>query len=115
MTKGNVFAYQAIGYYTVPMVRFVFASIEKYESGSPGALHIFADFSELQSYDSKVRIEATDWFRRRGERTATFHALMQSKLVAMGVTTMGLIANLPIRAYSGRTQFELERERIAKL
>jgi len=113
LRQGPVFAYQAIGHYTLPMVRFVFAEIEAYERGVNAPIHIFADFSQLRAYDSAVRIAATAWFRARGPRTARFHALINSKIVAMGVTTMGLIAGLPIDAYSDAKQFEKERRRYA--
>lgn len=108
-----MFAYRAIGHYTLPMVRFVFAEIEAYERVVNAPIHIFADFSELRAYDSEVRIEATKWFRARGPRTAMFHALIKSKIVAMGVTTMGLIAGLAIHAYADAEQFEKERQRYA--
>ena len=56
-------------------------------------VHVFGDLERLPSYDSELRINATEHFGAHLASMASLHVLVKSRLVAMGVA----VANLALR------------------
>lgn len=57
-------------------------------------LSMFADFSELDSYDSASRMLMTDWCVKHRRDIADLHALTRSGIVRMGVATAAMTMSL---------------------
>jgi hypothetical protein len=73
---------------------------------SLGKLAVLADFWDMPTYDSGLRVELTKWGttpERRGK--FEIHVLSRSKLVTMGVTVASL-ALAGLTSYSARMDFD---------
>jgi len=68
-----------------------------------GKIWWFADFWELENYETQVRVDLTRWVRDRTEGVQT---VFRSKIVAMGVQVARLVAGAKIKVHPDRAQFE---------
>lgn len=109
--RGNVFSYEARGHFTLPMVRWIFDRYEVFASDRRPPYLVFANLHGLKSYESAVRVEATEWFKPRLVDIECFHVAVSSKLVSMGIATMALLSGLEVQSYSNVAAFEASRER----
>lgn len=71
-----------------------------------GKIAIFDDLEHLRGYDTEVRTRLTTWSRTHYPSIATFHILVQSKLVAMGVSLANAAIGGKIHAHASRQTFE---------
>lgn len=70
------------------------------------AAHLFFDAEDLDNYDSPLRIELTQRLFPERERFASFHVLVRSKLVAMGVSVANLALGGIVNTTSDRKRFK---------
>lgn len=70
------------------------------------AAHLFFDAEELDNYESSLRVELTQCFFPERERLASFHVLVRSKLVAMGVSVANLALGGIVNSTSDRKRFK---------
>ena len=68
-----------------------------------GPIHVFFDLSPLQNYDSALRMQVTEHFRRDLERIGSLHVCARAKIVAMGVAVVNLALGGIITSYRERT------------
>jgi hypothetical protein len=54
------------------------------------SIHVFVDAELLESYDSRLRTELTAGFLPDRGRLVSFHVLLRSKIVAMGISVANL-------------------------
>jgi hypothetical protein len=71
----------------------------------PKKLHVFCDWAEMTGYESDVRSSFTQWVATHRSRV-TFHLLVGSKLVAMGVSVANLTLGGILVGYSNRASFD---------
>lgn len=71
-------------------------------------LHVFADFSAMESYEPASRSHATSWCREYLMALASVHILSKGGLVGMGVSTAAMtlsILGLKMKAYRDPAAF----------
>lgn len=109
----GVILFKAVGHYTFELsVQASNAMTEIAKSASD--IHIFVDFSQMESYDSKARAHATAWCRDHFKAVSSVHILTKPGLVAMGVATAAMtlsIIGMRFLAYTNRSAFLAEFER----
>lgn len=68
--------------------------------------HLFHDFSEMTSYESRVRHEGTRWFLAHRAELGSLHVVVTSPLARMGVQVVALALGnlLHIHASPGAMQ-----------
>jgi len=71
-----------------------------------GRLHVYSDWERMEGYDSAVRMELTAWAIRRRTGFAAIHALVRSRLVAMGLSVANVALGSFMQAYTDRGVFE---------
>jgi len=71
-----------------------------------GRIALFDDLEDLRGYDPEVRSRLTAWSRAHQEVICSFHILVRSKIVAMGVALANAVIGGKIQAHSGRVPFE---------
>jgi hypothetical protein len=71
-----------------------------------GRIHVFSDWERMEGYDSAVRMELTAWALRRRSGFAGIHALVRSRLVAMGLSVANVALGNFMQAYTDRAVFE---------
>jgi hypothetical protein len=78
-------------------------------------LLVFHDWLEMKSYDTKSRVELTEWTIQYARRIEKAHILLKSKLVAMGVASAAALTNQAIESYvkpdvfNARLEHEIKR------
>ena len=70
------------------------------------ALHVFADLSAIDGFDSAFRERWTEWFRGHRAQVAGVHILFHSRLVAIGIALVGVALGGQVHTYSSREDFE---------
>ena len=75
------------------------------QTQSTKRLHIFCDWAEMTGYESDVRSAFTQWAATHRSRV-TFHLLVGSKLVAMGVSVANLALGGILVGYTNRSSFD---------
>ena len=70
------------------------------------AAHLFFDAEELDNYESALRVELTKCFFPERQQLASFHVLVRSKLVAMGVSVANLALGGIVNGTSDRKRFK---------
>ncbi len=68
-------------------------------------LHVFCDWAEMTGYESDVRSAFTQWVASHRAKV-TFHLLVGSKLVAMGVSVANLALGGILVGYTSRASFD---------
>lgn len=68
-------------------------------------VHVFLDWSGMASYESESRIMLTKWAWERRARVS-FHILVGSRMVAMGVTVANLALGGLLHDYTRREDLE---------
>lgn len=79
-------------------------------------VHHFFDFFETTSYASQVRLHLTDFAISQRAHVASATFLVQSRIVAMGVTTAALavrLVGMQFVVLSQRAEFERLRQAVA--
>ena len=71
-----------------------------------GLLHVFFDADILSNYDTALRTGLTQRFVADRKRFAGFHVLVQSRVVAMGVSVANLAMGNIVRATTERGIFK---------
>jgi hypothetical protein len=71
-----------------------------------GRFVLLADFWDMQTYDSQVRVGWTGWCTKHRADLDGLHILLRSKLVAMGVTVANLALGGLITVHTERTKFD---------
>jgi hypothetical protein len=101
-----VFFGKVTGHYRADMVDDYIAAMERtLDRGQP--ISGFHDWSGMPNYDTVCRKRLTDWVLKHMAHTAGHHILVQSKLVAMGVSTANmLLGGSIITSYTDRAAFE---------
>lgn len=79
-----------------------------YESLPQGSIHLFIDAEHVTSYDSSFRTELTARVAGDRQRIASFHILVKSRLVSMGVSVANLALGGIISATADRRQFTVK-------
>ena len=67
---------------------------------------LFVDLRELTGYDTEYRVAITQWGRTIKDRVGLFLLLVNSKLIAMGVSVSNMILGGFMTATSRHEQFE---------
>lgn len=81
--------------------------LEAFEHLEPApAAHLFFDAEELDDYESALRVDLTRGLFPERERVASFHVLVRSKLVAMGVSVANLALGGIVNSTSDRKRFK---------
>lgn len=68
-------------------------------------LHVFCDWAEMTGYESDVRSSFTQFVATHRSKV-TFHLLVGSKIVAMGVSVANLTLGGILVGYSNRATFD---------
>jgi hypothetical protein len=71
-----------------------------------GLLHVFFDAEALSNYDTPLRTGLTQRFVTDRKRFAGFHVLVQSRIVAMGVSVANLAMGNIVRSTTERASFK---------
>lgn len=102
--KADVFILKITGHLDDPMGAHVIDMLEKALSTTK-RLHLFCDWAEMTGYESEVRAAFTSWAGANRNRV-TFHLLVGSKLVAMGVSVANLALGGILIGYASRAAFD---------
>jgi hypothetical protein len=90
------------GAYVAPFSKMAEAAL-----AHTGRLTFFTDFWEMTTYDSALRTGNTQFALKHFAKIDGSHVLVQSKLVAMGVSVGTLATNGLIKGYSKRIEFDI--------
>lgn len=104
--------FETVGHYTVGISKQAAERMTLFAAEEP-ELHVFADFSRMESYESASRTHATTWCREHLKALASVHVLSKPGIVAMGVATAAMtlsLIGLRLRPYTDRTRFLSEFE-----
>ena len=71
-----------------------------------GAVDIFDDGAELESYDSEARVLLTGWGKKNRDHVREHHILLRSRIVAMGVSVANLALGGHIQAHTSRPAYD---------
>jgi hypothetical protein len=101
-----LFLSKVIGHFASDKIDDYLADMSKvFQRGRPAVG--FHDWSEMSNYDSNTRKQLTEWALEQRGKLPTHHILVQSKLVAMGVSTASLLlGGNAIMSYTDRAVFE---------
>ncbi len=69
-------------------------------------LHMFFDGADVEGYETPFRTGLTEWLRAEGKRVVGAHALVRSKLVAMGASLASLALGGSLKVQHSRPVFE---------
>jgi hypothetical protein len=69
-------------------------------------IDLFIDAEELVRYDSGVRVAMTEWVSENRSSLHSVHALVKSKIVAMGAAVANLALGGFVTIHRDRTSFE---------
>lgn len=109
----GVMLFKAVGYYSFELSTQASDAMTEVAKTSSD-LHIFVDFSQMDSYESKARAHATAWCRDHFKAVSSVHILTKPGLVAMGVATAAMtlsILGMRFLSYTDRAAFLAEFER----
>ncbi len=104
----RVIAYRVAGHFDEALANRMLEHAEQRLATTLGSFVAFHDWSELDSYDTAVRLRLTGWVLRHRKRFDSIHILCQSKLVAMGVSVANLTLDRFLNHYdnSRRSHYE---------
>lgn len=102
--KADVILLKITGHLDRPMGTAILDSVTK---AIPGVkrMHVFCDWAEMTGYESDVRSMFTQFVATHRTKV-TFHLLVGSKLVAMGVSVANLTLGGILVGYSNRASFD---------
>jgi len=92
------------GHGEAQFARPILEAFDKLEKSS--AAHLFFDAEELDNYESSLRVELTGRLFPERARLTSFHVLVRSKLVAMGVSVANLALGGIVNSTSDRKRFK---------
>lgn len=69
-------------------------------------LTVFVYADALQSYDTGLRLQMTNWIRRRRHRLAGVHLVYASQVIALAVALVNLAVGGLLRGYDDRAAFD---------
>lgn len=104
LPKADVMVLKVIGHLDRPMGLHVL-DIASRAAATVKRLHIFCDWAEMSGYESDVRSAFTQWAATNRSKV-TFHLLVGSKLVAMGVSVANLALGGILVGYTNRASFD---------
>lgn len=90
--SGIVF-FKTFGRYTLELATQATETMTSLVGVMPN-LQVFADFSQMESYDPASRVHATSWCREHLMALSSVHILSRAGLVGMGVSTAAMTLNL---------------------
>jgi hypothetical protein len=93
------------GYWEGALMSQVIRELDRFVHPRTG-LHFFVDAEMLTGYDSEVRVALTEWVRTNRPALRSVHALVRSKIVAMGTSVANLALGNFLIAHSSRSDFE---------
>ena len=67
---------------------------------------VFHDWGEVESYESKVRTQLTEWALKNRQQIEAVHVLQRSRMVAMAVSVANLALGGMLNSYMDRARFE---------
>jgi hypothetical protein len=71
-----------------------------------GKIHVFHDWANVASYSPAARKRLTAYVASIKQNLLSTHLLVQSRLVAMGVSVANLLLGGPFQVYAKRGEFE---------
>lgn len=71
-----------------------------------GKITVFTDFWDMTTYDSLLRTGQTQFAVKNLSKFDASHVLVQSKIVAMGTSVVGLAMGGIVKSYSKRIEFD---------
>jgi hypothetical protein len=104
LPKADVMVLKVTGHLDRPMGLHVLDFASR-AALSTKKLHIFCDWAEMTGYESDVRSAFTQWAATHRSKV-TFHLLVGSKLVAMGVSVANLALGGILVGYTNRASFD---------
>lgn len=104
LIKADVMLLKITGHLDGPMGMHVLDAATK-AAAATKHYHIFCDWAEMTGYDSDMRSAFTQWAASHRSKV-TFHLLVGSKLVAMGVSVANLALGGILVGYTNRTSFD---------
>lgn len=104
LPKPDVVVLKITGHLDRPMGTHVIDILNRYTTGIK-RLNVFCDWSEMTGYESDVRSAFTQWVASNRARV-TFHLLVGSKLVSMGVSVANLALGGILVGYTNRAAFD---------
>lgn len=104
LPKADVMVLKVTGHLDRPMGLHVL-DIAGRAAATVKRLHIFCDWAEMTGYESDVRSAFTQWAATNRSKV-TFHLLVSSKLVAMGVSVANLALGGILVGYTNRASFD---------
>lgn len=99
------------GRLTLPMAELIIEVGEPHYTG--GMVHGFHDWLEMTSYESRCRVELTNWVMSHRAQSRLSIAV-RSKLVAMGVSVANLVLGNLIKIRESASELELDLEQARK-
>jgi hypothetical protein len=103
----HVIVFRFRGHTTVRMLPFMEGTFRRRVLAAGVRPIIFSDTSDVVAYESALRLKGTEWavaaHRKFG---TTFHILVRSRVVAMGVSAARVITGNTVRAYTEHRDFE---------
>jgi hypothetical protein len=101
----HVILFTYSGYLTADFVPFVEASVDRVLATGIRP-DIFVDLGRVSGYESEYRRAISQWGARNYRRFGQVRFLVQSRIMAMGVTVSNLTAEGIIKATTKRSDFE---------
>lgn len=104
LPKPDVVILRITGHLDRPMSNHVIDILNRVAAGIK-RLNVFCDWAEMTGYESDVRSTFTQWVASNRSRV-TFHLLVGSKLVSMGVSVANLALGGILVGYTNRASFD---------
>lgn len=92
------------GHLDQPMGTFILDAVNRFAAANK-RINIFCDWAETTGYASDVRSAFTQWVASNRSKV-TFHLLVGSKIVAMGVSVANLALGGILVVYTNRASFD---------
>jgi hypothetical protein len=105
LPKEEVMILKVTGHLDRPMGMHIIDAATRASAETKKRLHIFCDWVEMTGYESDVRSAFTQWAASNRTKV-TFHLLVGSKLVAMGVSVANLALGGVLVGYTNRASFD---------
>jgi hypothetical protein len=105
LPRPEVMVLKITGHLDRPMGMHIMDAATKAAAETSKRLHVFCDWVEMTGYESDVRSAFTHWAASNRTKV-TFHLLVGSKLVAMGVSVANLALGGILVGYTNRASFD---------
>ena len=102
--KDGVVVFKVSGHFDKPMGTRIVDTMEQVVSAHR-RFHAFCDWAEIVSYDSEVRAMLTQWVAQHRTH-GTYHMLVGSKIISMGVSVANLALGGVLVGYTNRASFD---------